>query len=428
MKILHLIGGELSGGAARGAYWLHKGLLKVGVDSKILTNSNETFGDSTIKSIALTNKEKIINRFRSRIDQIPLIPYSKRQKTIFSTSIYGYNVRKDPLFDWAEIIHLHWINGGFVNIRHISTIRKPIIWTMRDMWPMTGGCHYSMGCERYIERCGKCPELNSNMNLDISRVIWHRKKKLMRKGIKYVAISSWLKECAAKSSLLRESQIAVIPNCINTQKYYPLNRDIVREIMGIRKNEKVILTGAISIDEDKRKGFELFKSALVQLINNNILGKMELFILVFGTNNNGILNDIPLKKKCAGYLHDDLSLLLYYNAADVYVLPTKEEAFGKTFIEAMACGTPCVTFNHGGPKDIIEHKKTGYLSEAFSTDDLARGIEWVLEDEERWQTLSRRAREKVELEYAIGKIARRYVDLYREILENVLFLVEIDCK
>ncbi len=124
MKILHVIGGELSGGAARGAFWLHEGLQRRGVESKILTNSKSTLGDHNTVSVTRTVRQQIVNAIRSRLDQLPVKLYRHRNTEIFSPAITGYHFKNHPLYDWADIIHFHWINGGFVNIKHLSGIKK----------------------------------------------------------------------------------------------------------------------------------------------------------------------------------------------------------------------------------------------------------------------------------------------------------------
>lgn len=175
-KILHLIGGSLNGGAARGAYWLHLGLKQLGVDSKVLTNSFDTFGDNDVISIADSTTAKFKIKFYAHLDSFPTTLYLNRKKTIFSTGFFGKSFLKADVIKWADIIHLHWINAGFVDIKYLSRINKPIIWTMRDMWPMTGGCHYSMGCELYKSGCGQCPQLSSRYSFDLSKLVIAQKK------------------------------------------------------------------------------------------------------------------------------------------------------------------------------------------------------------------------------------------------------------
>jgi len=168
LKVLHIVAGNLNGGAAKGAYCLHTGLRNVGVDSKILTNSPDIIGDPSVTSIGRGKKGKIRNIVRAQLDNLPSKFYKKREDRIFSTGFAGVRLTNQPLYGWADIIHLHWINNGFLSLRQIKKIKKPIVWTLRDMWPMTGGCHYSMSCENYQTGCGHCKQLNSKNSLDLS--------------------------------------------------------------------------------------------------------------------------------------------------------------------------------------------------------------------------------------------------------------------
>lgn len=192
MKILHIVSGDLSGGAARGAYWLHRGLVDLNINSKLFTNSRITLDDENVITTVRTKKEKITKILFEQFDNLFTYIYPKRKKVIFSSAICGVDFTKTQAYKEADIIHLHWINGGFVNIRHLAKIDKPVVWTMRDMWPFTGGCHYSMGCERYQNGCGNCEQLKSSYKYDLSRFVFNRKSKYLSKNIKIVGISYWL--------------------------------------------------------------------------------------------------------------------------------------------------------------------------------------------------------------------------------------------
>ncbi|UGV40303.1 glycosyltransferase family 4 protein [Methanococcoides orientis] len=407
IKVLHIVAGDLSGGAARGAYWLHKGLLRYGIESRmVVQNYNGT--DSTVEAVTQTDIGKGLKLLRSQIDIIPTKIYRNREKFIFSTGITGFDIRKSDFYQWADIIHLHWINGGMVNINLLNKIDKPIVWTMRDMWPMTGGCHYAMECKGYENECGLCPQLKSNYKHDLSRYVLKRKKRCYPDNLNLVAISTWLAECAKNSYLFNGFNIDVVPNAVDTNDFFPISPEIARDVLGLPKDKKIVLAGATNI-HDMYKGFGKFRDA-IQHLNKDYL------FLFFGRTNNEDLDLLGINYKALGFLRDSISLRLAYSAADVFVAPSVQEAFGKTLIEAMACGTPVVAFDATGPKDIVDHKITGYLAQPFDTYDLARGISWVLEDDDNLHSLSIHARIKFENRFGIEAIAMKYSDIYSNIL------------
>ncbi|CAK8711722.1 Glycosyltransferase [Candidatus Electronema halotolerans] len=410
-RILHIVGGELNGGAARGAYWLHLGLKRLGVDSKILTNSFDTLGDKDVITVADSTKNKIKVKFYSHLDALPVSLYRNRKEIIFSTGFAGGNIFNTDILKDIDIVHLHWINAGFVNIKYLSCIKKPIVWTMRDMWPMTGGCHYTMGCNSYSSNCGQCPQLGSKLSFDISSLIIARKKKYFPKTIKLVGISSWLSECAQQSSLFHEFDIQTISNNIDTTQFFPVDKIVARNILGIPQDVKVILAGATNL-ENFYKGFDKFLAAITYLPNDKI------HVVFLGTLSQGALKKINFPCTNLGYLHDTVSLRIAYSAADVFVAPSIMDAFGKTLAEAMSCGTPTVCFDATGPKDIVDHKQNGFRAKPFDPKDLAYGIQWLLhQDEQQYRKISDNAKEKVKKYFDNYVIAKRYKKLYSSILE-----------
>ncbi len=408
-KVLHIVGGELNGGAARGAYWLHKGLLKSGISSRILTNSRDTFGDDTVTSVAVSRKQKIKDVLRSQLDVLPVMLYRQRRRVIFHCGLVGFDFIETEAYKWADIVHFHWINGGFVNIKHFSKISKPIVWTMRDMWPVTGGCHYALDCNNYESGCGTCKVLSSYKKYDLSRFVLWRKKYRLPRDMKVVGISNWLSDCARNSQLFKEFDVRTISNNIDTHAFRPVNKEISRDILGLPKDKKIVLAGAHSL-RDPWKGFNLYLEALRYVKDDDI------FLLFFGKIDSEIRHNLRFEYKMLDFLHDVVSLRLAYSAADVFVASSTMEAFGKTLVEAMACRTPVVCFDATGPKDIVDHKKTGYKAVPFDAKDLVRGIEWVVEDDTRQKLIGKNAREKVLREFDSRIVAKKYISLYEEIV------------
>ena len=409
MKILHIVGGNLSGGAARGAYWLHQGLRKTGVDSKILVQQTDV-KDKNIISLTNNKITRLKQMVLSNLSQIPVWFYKNRTKVIFSTGFLGNNIFKTREYKGADIIHLHWICGGMLSISQIGKIQKPVVWTMRDMWPMTGGCHYAMDCKSYETGCGSCSQLNSQSKYDLSYFVLKKKKANFPKNMKIVGISNWLSECAKNSFLFKDFDIRTISNNINTNDFLPVKKSIARDILGLPSNKKIILAGAQNL-KDFYKGFDKYLKAIRQLKD-----KSNLFLLFFGNLDENIMKQSGFEYKSLGFLYDIISLKLAYSASDVFVAPSLMDAFGKTLAESMSCGTPVVCFDATGPKDIVDHKLNGYLAKSFDTSDLAAGINWVLFDETRHKELCIKAREKAVACFDIEKVARQYAKLYGEVI------------
>lgn len=410
MRILHIIAGDLSEGAARGAYWLHSALNELNIDSKILTNSKITLGDDSVVTITNSKKNKVINMIRGELDNLLPLLYKKRKKILFSSGLFGSDFTKTAEYKEANIIHLHWINSSFVNIKHLSKIDKPIVWTIRDMWPMTGGCHYVMECVKYKSGCGNCEQLNSNSSYDLSKFILNRKKKYLPKSMKIVGISHWIRDKAKESELFKEFDVRTISNNIDTKEFFPIDKDIAKKILGIQTNKKIILVGSTSL-KDFYKGFSKYLDAI------KLLDKEKYFLCFFGNVNQNIVNNLRFEYKSFGYLNDNISLRLVYSCANVYVAPSLMDAFGKTLAESMGCGTPVVCFDATGPKDIVTHKVDGYKAKPFDASDLANGIEWVINNE-NYDELCQNAKEKVLKEFDSKLVAQKYIKLYKEILNG----------
>jgi len=410
MKVLHLISGDLNGGAAKGAYWLHQSLQERGIESRILTNATDPLGDPSVTSINSSSWQRFKNGLIHQIDKSPLEFYPRREKQIFSPSLTGYHFLSHPAYQWADMIHLHWINGGMINVRHLSEIKKPVVWTLRDMWPMTGGCHYSLNCDRYKMTCGKCVQLGSTKEYDLSRINFNRKKKFLPKKCVYVGISPWLAESAKKSSLLKGRDIRMIFNNVSSSDFFPVGKKLARSVLQLDTPKKILLAGAQKIT-DPYKGFDKFMQAVSRL------DPSQYYLAFFGRMDSEAANQCGLEYKNYGFIHDTVTLRLLYSAADVFVAPSLMDAFGKTLVEAMGCGTPVVCFDATGPKDIIDHKINGYKAAPYDPDDLKRGIEWVAHTDQ-YEQLSKKAREKAVSVFDSKHIAEQYHQLYDQLLNN----------
>jgi glycosyltransferase involved in cell wall biosynthesis len=407
MKVLHLVAGELSDGAARGAYWLHLGLRRLGIDSTLLTNGCSEDADPSVIAIAATPIQRRRLAVKARVGNFPILLYRKRNSVFFSTGLTGYDFTRHPSYREAELIHLHWING-LVSIRTLRKINKPLIWTLRDMWPLTGGCHVALDCERYRQGCGLCPQLGSTLKLDLTRLIVANKRASFPKHMKLVGMSQWMTDCARQSEIFRGSTCTTIGNNVDTGQFFHLEQGFARQALALPLGKKIVLAGAFQLDEI-HKGFDLFVEALKQIPAHD-----RLHVVLFGKVSEEALSHIGIEHTYLGFLHDLAALRLTYSAADVFVAPSRMDAFGKTLVEAMSCGTPVVCFDATGPKDIVSHRLTGYKASPFDPRDLASGIQWVLDlSPAAAAMLSRQARERTISCFDSEVIAQQYLELYQ---------------
>lgn len=407
MKILIVNTFELDGGAARAAKRLHNSLLEEEVDSTMLVQKKES-NDYTVLGPE-TDLDRLKARLRPALNRIKFRKY--KSKSLFSCSWLPSSSLVNKINSLSpDIVHLHWINAGMLRPEDIPKIKAPIVWTLHDMWPFTGGCHYDNLCGRYTKNCGKCKVLQSQKENDISRKNFKKKKKAYsQKDINIVGLSNWLNESSKKSALLKEHFHINLPNPINTEVFKPISIEISRKIWGLPINKKLILFGAMSATSDARKGFQELKEA----INSMELKEVEL--VIYGSSRPYGKSQFKFKTHYLGQLYDDVSLATLYSAVNTMVVPSLQENLSNIIMESMSCGTPVVGFNIGGNPDLIKHKENGYLAKPLDILDLKGGIEWALNNS-HMEKLSNLARANVLANYDSRKVVKKYINLYKEIL------------
>ncbi len=413
MKVLIVNTSEIKGGAARAANRLHKALLAENIDSHMLV-LNKSTDDYRVHTVDQSNFEKIFGIFRGIPDILKVRRYKNRSKTQFSPAKPILTKTIDTINKLRpDVVHLQWICGGLTRVEDLDRIESPIVWTLHDMWAFTGGCHYTENCERYKKSCGKCKVLGSQKQNDLSRKVFRRKRKVFKKmaEMRIVGVSKWLAECSKSSVLLGNNWTTSIPNPINTKVYQPRDTLECRKLWGLPTEKKMVLFGAIGGSRDIRKGYMEMVDALSKLKGDHIE------LVIFGSSEPEQPWNSGFKTHYMGHINDDISLVTLYSAADVMVVPSLQEAFGQTASEAMSCGTPVVAFGATGLLDIIDHMKNGYLAKPYETEDLAKGIKWVL-NHESYKILSTKARDKVVENFDYSVVARSYIELYKEVLKS----------
>lgn len=405
---------DIAGGAARAMYRLHQGLRQNGVDSQILVHKK--LSDDPFVRCKPGKVAQVEGQIIRSSDKLPLYLYKNRVQTNWSINWRPGGIAAQIEEIQPDIVNLHWIGDGFVPIHAFQKVHYPLVWTLHDMWPFTGGCHYDQGCGRYQDACGLCPQLNSGSTADLSHWVWKYKQRSWEKlDLTIVALSRWMAECARKSSLFCDKRIEIIPNGLDTDCFKPRDKQFARDLFSLPQDKLLILFGAVGSTSDKRKGFQHLQPALQWLAQNGWAEKVEL--VIFGASRPTHEPNLGLKTNYTGNLSDEMAIALLYAACDVYVAPSTQDNLPNTIMEALACGVPCVAFAIGGMNDMITHQHNGFLAKPFESDNFAQGIAWSLGDEQRRLWLAQQARLKVEQEYTFAIQAQRYSQLYTDLID-----------
>ncbi|MDW8229137.1 MAG: glycosyltransferase family 4 protein [Saprospiraceae bacterium] len=353
-------------------------------------------------------------------ERLSFLPFERDRSVRFQFSLanFGCEMARHPVVQEADIIHLHWINQGFLslqNIRQLAQTGKPIVWTLHDMWAFTGGCHHSAGCEEYTRACGHCPMLRWRGPRDLSHRIWQRKRRLFPQHMHIITCSEWLGQRARRSSLLGSYPIQVLPNAIDTGLFAPASeeqRRAFRHARGIADTAVLALFSSVKV-ENPWKGFGHLARALAQLRQQK--PDLPLELMVMGKAQPETLSRLPCKVHELGALSDASSIAEAYAAADLFVIPSLEENLPNTVMEALACGTPVAGFRTGGIPEMVEHEQNGFLAPVGNSQALAEAIIWVAQ---RAGQLRAAARSKAERCYAQTIVAHQHLALYQQALER----------
>lgn len=422
MKVALINTSDAGGGAAEACMRLLKALQQQHVDATMVVQ-NKTRIDSSVYSIERSSVDKALSNFNFFYERLPFIAFQERDRSVrfaFSTANAGTDISNEQIIKDADILHIHWTNSGFLSVKDLKKLfllNKPIVWTLHDMWAFTGGCHYAGSCNHFINQCGNCYFLRNPASDDISHNGWLRKQDMYNavKNLSIVTCSNWLGQVAKKSSLLDEADVQAIPNPIDTDLFSPKDKIAARKKWRVGNDAKVILFGAANIN-DRRKGITYLVEALQILKTQyNLADPVEM--VIFGKNKHFDTTTLPFPVHQLNIITSASDLAEIYSMADVYVSPSIEDNLPNTIMEAMACGTPCVAFNTGGIPDMIVHQENGYLAEFKSAADLANGLRSIL-NAHNWQALSKAAREKVIADFNNEKVARQYIEVYKNALSR----------
>jgi len=400
---------DITGGAARGTYRLHMGLRRIGIDStmyvmyKAGTDNRTQKVSGTFKAISNKAVAWLENEvFERMCISAEYCPWSMQiLPRFFSDEILSLN---------PDVVHLNGVKG-FVPMNALRSLGKPIVWTVVDMWPFTGGCHYSGDCEKFRTECKDCHFLKRDQFFDLANLVWQRKSKnLDGLNLTVAAISQWLQDCSKSSPILGQFPTELVHYGLDEETYRPIDKFTAKTILGLDPTIAYVAFGADGGTKNPRKGFRFALDAMKILKSR---GSKNIGLLVFGETAPDRPVDCPYPVRYLGMLNDDVSMALTYSAANVTLVPSVQEGFGQTALEAMSCGTPVVTFEGIGTCDIVAHRQNGYLAAHGDGEDIANGIEWCLGQSTE---IAAKCRDVVLSEYTLELQARRYERIYNSLV------------
>ncbi len=421
LRVVHLNTYQSTGGAAVAAGRLNRSLNALGLESTLLVQEMSQ-PEANVEALAISYLAKKMAFARFAGERLAFVPFEKDKSVRFqfSPATLGVDLTYNSLIRQADVLHLHWVNFGFFSTDTLTSLlrlNKPVVWTMHDMWPFTGGCHHSGPCQNYQRACGNCtPFLRQPGPNDLSHRGWLRKQEAYSAAnLVPVGCSDWLATCARKSGLFRPFSVLNIPNPIDTDLFWPAPKAEARQALGLPANPRLILFAAAKVST-AGKGFAYFREALHHL-HRQSEHPDEVELLIFGAGDKGLLHDLPFAYHFLGPLTDMTQISLAYAAADVFVIPSLAENLPNTIMESLACGTPVVGFRVGGIPEMIQHRQSGYLAEYKSATDLGAGIAWVLGlGADEYATVAYAARQHVLTHYDQAVVAGHYASLYASLL------------
>ncbi len=415
-RILHLSTWSWGGGAANTVKNLMRYQLEAGLDANLYCGfkSYSDFDSRIFGHLRYFSLFSNFFPFYSQKKGIPLKNFLKREKHFeFSSSLNWSFIDKLQLnlFRSYDLLHLHWVSSGLLSNRVLQKVKMPLVWTLNDMWPMTGGCHYSGNCNKYLQSCGECPVLNSNNAFDISYTnMINRKKALKDKKIVIVGQSTWISNAAKKSSIFENYDIRTIGNIVDTKFFHPIYR---------RTNHsgrlKIGIGGLDFLKIQRKNSFNI-----EEIVRQLLINKFQ--VVLFGSNYRELeqfpyLNEF-VQKKSVQFIpktHDLLKLRDIYRTFDLYIHSAKYENLSNQIMEILSCGIPVIALNIGGNSDLIKSGWNGYLANKSDSNEILTILNRILQSEE-YNYLSKNARNFMVQNFSKDRIVAQYTKIYEDLL------------
>jgi glycosyltransferase involved in cell wall biosynthesis len=409
MKVAQISTYDTFGGAARASLRIHRALLRYGIQSELHVDRGKGL-DWTVKTpggkVAKALKP-LWPEMSVLVNRLMKTPSAGPISVAMLPSAWPRRINASD----ADVVNLHWICSEMMSVEDIGRIRKPVVWTLHDMWPFCGAEHYT-DSNRWIDGYDLVRRPEEMRGVDLHRWVWRRKCRAWQRPMQIVTPSRWLADCVRRSKLMQDWPVQVIPNALDMDVWCPIDRSIARQLLNFPDHVQLIAFGAIGGGADLRKGSDLLMAAL-----GHLRGEIEdLELIIFGEYAPKEIQDLGFPVHYTGPLYDDLTLRSLYSAVNAIIIPSRQDNLPNVGLEALACGVPVVAFDIGGMADIVDHQHTGWLARAFDTERLAQGIQWVLRQADE---LRPAARAKAVEQFSYPVVASQYLALYEDVVAKV---------
>ena len=422
MAIVQINTYDIHGGAARAAHRLHHGLLEVGQNSQMLVMQKSST-DETVFRVNLEKVEENLEEqlfFGAAIQEHYINAHrTETSNTLFSLPYPGYDLSALPMLHEADIINLHWVAyyQSLTTLQSLFALGKPVVWTLHDQWAFTGGCHYTAGCQKYLQDCVVCPQLSDDP-FNLAATILKDKIELFRgANLTIVTPSRWLAECAKQSKLFKDLRVEVIPNGLDTDIFSPLPKAKAKKRLGIGADVITLLFVAEQFTE-KRKGFQHLVAALQHCLDSPGFQKLvqceRIKLLCLG-HSGYEADSLGIPVVFLGYLDSDEEIRTAYAGADLFILPSLEDNLPNTILESMSCGTPVVAFDIGGVPDLVINGVTGQLVCPGDELQMSEAILSLVFNPKQLKEMGERCRQQMIEKNSLTVQAGRYLKLYQEL-------------
>lgn len=412
MRVVHVAPTALSEISA--AWRIKNSQREIGIDAvaavQIGEQSEHIFTLEHDQRIALNKK-----RFFERLDSIPVRMSPNRIMDLpWSTAWTGRNISSFINSLAPDIVNIHWLTNGSINLANLCEIKCPVVLTLHDVWAVTGGCHCNLECDGWRRQCRDCPQLGrSILGFEFAPFLRMHKVRAYARvpSLTIVCPSRWLARMSSESECFAGRNIYVIPNCVNHQIFHPDNKNSKQIRLGLPPGKLVVGFGAVNATSVTYKGYDLLIKVLEILRQQTLL---DIHLVVFGADDSG--HALPYEASFLGSINREEDLAGIYQACDIFVSPSRQDNFPSTVLEAASCGKPVVAFDVGGVSDIINHRVSGYLAKPFDVIDFASGIQWLLASAERLSSAGQAASNFTSQYCSQAAVAQKYLNLYESLI------------